>query len=82
MLAELIIVTFLAVPPNAEVRVHTDGVPSHWRSWPVRTTDRLYREERCRFRVDAKRVLLGRPLTEGVPRVCDRHRELRPDPSP
>lgn len=52
--------------------------------WHVAGAPRPDREERCRYRADARRLITGRPLTQGVPRWCmsERDRRLRPDPSP
>lgn len=77
-------VVFTMPSPRPDVHVLTDDVPSHWRTWPVRTAERLDPSERCQFRVDASRILRGKPLTQSVPRRCltARERQQRPDPAP
>jgi hypothetical protein len=80
----LLVVSFAAQGPNAPVDVYTDSKPSHWREWTVISEDYLSREDRCHFRMDARRVLLDAPLTVGVPKRCmsRRDRKLKPDPAP
>lgn len=84
MIAELLIVAFVAQGPVAPVNVYTDSVPAHWREWTVISDDRLSGEDRCRYRVDARRVLRGQHVTQGLPRVCMSRttRLRRPDPVP
>ena len=65
------------------VIVRTDGNPDHWRSWRV-SGPRLAAHDRCQYRIDASRVLRGKPVTQGLPLRCmDPYtRSLRPDPAP
>lgn len=90
-------VTFVAVafalpgasPPAVECPGH-DALayacvipgPGAWRAWPILTTDPQSREDRCRWRLDARRLLRGEHLTRGVPRRCMSRtsRQARPDP--
>lgn len=66
------------------VVVQTDSVPEHWRKWPVLNAEGLSRGERCRYRVDASRVLRHKAVTQGLPRRCMTKfdRAQRPDPKP
>lgn len=67
-------------PPRAAVYVDTDGNWRHWRHFRVRATDHLARNERCRARLDASRVLRGKPVTQGLPRRCMSRRDRRVHP--
>ena len=73
-------ITFLMPGGEPDAAIVTfDG-----KRWRVEPHAAFTREERCRFRADARRVITGRPVTQGVPRWCmsKRDRELRPDPDP
>lgn len=84
MIGELLVIAFVAQSALAPVSVYTDSTPAHWREWTVISHDRLNREERCQYRVDARRVMRGQRVTQGLPRVCmDPQTRLRkPDPAP
>jgi hypothetical protein len=50
------------------VIVHTDEGP--WRSWRLETNLQFGREDLCRWRLDARRVTRGLPVTQYLPRRC------------
>ena len=78
------IVKFSAVGDNAPVDVFTDSIARHWRRWPVVTVDNIDPGNRCRFRNDARRVLIGKPPLPYFPYRCMTRfeRNMKPDPSP
>jgi len=78
------VVRFTARGANAPVDVYTDGHLRHWRKWPVVTVDNIDPGNQCRFRLDARRVLLGNDTLPYFPRRCMTRveRRMRPDPSP
>lgn len=80
----LLIITFTASGANAPVDVYTDGNPAHWRTWPVQTVDNIDSGNKCRFRNDARRLIIGKGTLPYFPRKCMTRfeRSMRPDPSP
>lgn len=75
---KLITVRLLADDGN-QIDVLTDNRPAHWRRWTIEALLPLNREDRCRARFDARRTLIGRPVTQGVPNRCNTHPNRKPD---
>ncbi len=74
----LIVVTLSFPAPVGDVNVTYDQ-----HKWRVHSRE-MSAPEKCQAKVDAKRVISGRPVTQGLPFKCTPKwaRKMKPDPSP
>lgn len=77
MLAAIAITVTFFIPGGQPSIVHVDG-------HRVTGDAPISKAERCQYRMDARRLIRGKPLTAGLPRRCMTRfdRRQRPDPWP